>query len=96
MSALKYKRATGILRWWLNRTDMIAIVMPNGVCYHTRELTTPEKRHEEKHWQQYNDKADQFGSHTISRAWFVVRYLLWNLVKGYRHNPFEKEAREAE
>lgn len=96
MSVLKYRRASGVLHWYLNRIGMEAIVMPNGVCYYTKPLPRYIKRHESVHWQQYQNHG---------RLWFVLLYLFESVVKsvkyrslakGYIHNKYEIEARSAE
>ena len=51
------------------------------------EVSERFRKHEDKHKEQYT---------RYTWLGFVVRYLWYNITRGYKNNPFEIEAREAE
>jgi len=83
------KPARGPARWFLRTTGYAGIALPPlGIFILAEHLHSQRLiRHEQAHWQQWQRMG------TIG---FYGAYL-WGLVRhGYRNNPMEIEAREAE
>lgn len=81
--------ASGPILWWLRLTGFKGIALFWGVAYVVPGWETKERviQHELKHLEQM--KRD-------GKLRFAVQYLWWSLRYGYRNNPYEIEAREAE
>ena len=97
----KVKKATCLFRFILfifekieckgRESCYVAMINPFTLNILTtkQDLLIGEKiyKHECKHIEQV--KRD-------GRLKFLVKYLWWNITKGYKNNPYEVEAREAE
>ena len=81
--------ARGPVRWFLRTFGYGGICLPPvGIFILTERINeAPLIRHEQCHWQQ----AQRMGivRFYLTYAWYTIRY-------GYRNNPLEVEAREAE
>ena len=81
--------APHVIRWFLRATGYGGITLPPlGIFILAERINeTALVRHEQRHWLQYQMLgARRFYLHYI---WYTIRY-------GYRNNPMEVEAREAE
>ena len=83
------RTASGLILWWLRLTDFKGIALFWGVAYFMPGWETNERliKHELEHLEQM--KRD-------GKFRFAFRYLWRSLRYGYRNNPYEIEAREAE
>ena len=81
--------APRFLSWRLRRFGFRAITLPPlGIYYVPGALVGPRlTKHEQAHWAQYE---------RMGFIKFYARYLWLTLRHGYRQNPMEIEAREAE
>lgn len=83
------KPAPHIIRWFLRTFGYGGITLPPlGIFILAERINeAPLIRHEQAHWAQYQ---------RMGAALFYAMYLWNNLRYGYRNNPMEIEAREAE
>jgi hypothetical protein len=81
--------APHIIRWFLRTFGYGGITLPPFAIFILAErINEPGLiRHEQAHWQQYQ---------RMGAVRFYATYLWNNLRHGYRNNPMEIEAREAE
>ena len=83
------KPARGPVRWFLRASGYGGITLPPLGIFILAERLGEEAlvRHEHAHWQQ----AQRMGivRWYLTYAWYTIRF-------GYRNNPLEVEAREAE
>lgn len=82
------RKATGFVRWYLNKVGFWAITLP---------LWMPTIYILEEHWYDY-DLLDHEMVHVrqiqrMGRFKFLVTYLWYQLKYGYQNNPLEIEAR---
>lgn len=81
--------APHLIRWFLQAFGYRGITLPPLGIYVLAEHIDSERlrRHEMAHWAQYEK---------MGAVMFYVRYVWLSLRHGYRNNPMEIEAREAE
>jgi hypothetical protein len=81
--------APHVIRWFLRATGYGGITLPPfGIFILAERINeTALVRHEQAHWQQ----AQRMG---VVR--FYAAYIWYTIRHGYRNNPMEVEAREAE
>jgi hypothetical protein len=86
---IQARTAPHIVRWFLRTSGYGGITLPPwGVFILAERINeTALVRHEQRHWQQ----AQSMG---IVR-WYLI-YAWYSIRHGYRNNPMEIEAREAE
>lgn len=89
MSEAKISTAKGPVKFWLNFTGYKGITLPPFGIFITEDRIDNERlrKHEQAHWKQ----AQELGV-----LKFYSKYLWYNLRHGYRDNPMEIEARQAE
>ena len=83
------KPAPKWLAWYLRKVKFVGITLPPfGVFVLPECLASPSlAKHESKHWEQYQ---------RMGALKFYGMYAYYSLRYGYRNNPMEVEAREAE
>ena len=81
--------APPLLRWWLKLTGFRGIALPPLGVYILEESLWDDRlvRHEMAHWAQYQ---------RMGLVKFYALYIWYSIRFGYRENPMEKEARDAE
>lgn len=81
--------AKGPVKWWLKKTGYKGITLPPFGIFITEDRIDSERlrKHELAHWKQ----AQELGV-----VKFYAKYLWFNMRYGYRENPMEVEARQAE
>jgi hypothetical protein len=89
MNEAKISVAKGPVEWWLKKTGYKGITLPPFGIFITEDRIDNERlrKHELAHWKQ----AQELGV-----LKFYSKYLWYNLRYGYRENPMEVEARQAE
>jgi hypothetical protein len=89
MNEAKISVAKGPVEWWLKKTGYKGIALPPFGIFITEDRIDDERlrKHELAHWKQ----AQELGV-----LKFYTKYLWYNLRYGYRDNPMEVEARQAE
>ena len=77
------------LEWYLRKAKFVAITLPPiGIFALPEQVASPTlAKHEGKHWEQYQ---------RMGLLKFYAMYAYYSLRYGYRNNPMEVEAREAE
>ena len=83
------KKAPLLIDKWLRLVGFHGIALPPFGVYILSERLSSDRliRHEMTHWQQYQ---------RMGVVKFYALYLWYSIRYGYRGNPMEKEARDAE
>ena len=81
--------APHIIRWFLRTTGFAGITLPPWGIFILAERMGDQRliRHEQAHWAQYQ---------RMGALGFYLTYLWYSIRFGYRRNPMEVQAREAE
>lgn len=85
---MNIRPASGLTAWVLRRTGFGGVTLPWGI------RILPERLHEEplrRHELEHARQIEEYGV-----AGFYVRYAWFTLRHGYRNNPLEIKAREAQ
>lgn len=83
------KQAKGLIKLILKSTGFSGIALPPFGIYILEEKMYDERlqKHEAEHWKQYKENG---------LVKFYTKYLWYSLRYGYKNNPWEIQARNAE
>lgn len=89
MKPVIFKTASGIIKWYMEKMGYKGWTSLWNTIYMMPgyEFSTRLRKHELKH-------IDQMSSD--GKILFTIKYTYWWIIKGYKDNPYEVEARNAE